>query len=121
MVCTQLFGLEHPMTQKLLMHKKFLHVRLHFGTMKRLWIIFSILSINWQQLFQNWLAQESTIIELREALKTIYPPNYLHDERELRAWRALLRAAGCREVTAFSKDQSEVLYSLIIVTKIDYC
>ena len=40
-------------------------------------------NINWRQLFQNWLAQESTIIELCEALKKIYPPNYLHDEREL--------------------------------------
>ena len=42
-------------------------------------------------------------------LKKIYPPNYLHNERELRAWHAMLRAAGYMEVTPFPKDQSEVM------------
>ena len=66
-------------------------------------------NIDWQQFFQLWLTQKSTIIELREMLKKIYPPDYLYSERELRAWRAMLKAAGCTEVTPFSKDQSEVI------------
>jgi hypothetical protein len=75
----------------------------------------TISNINWQQFFQNWLAQKSTIIELHDTLKKMYPPNYLHDERELRVWRAMLRAAECTEITPFSKDQSEVICLSIII------
>jgi hypothetical protein len=118
---TQLFGLEHPMTQKAINTQQIPTCSPTFWNNETLMDnIFNyhlrkrtLSNINWQQFFQNWLAQESTIIELREELKKIYPPNYLHDERELRAWRAMLRAAGCTEITPFSKDQSEVVYLLI--------
>jgi hypothetical protein len=69
----------------------------------------TISNINWQQFFQLWLAQKSTIIELCGMLKKIYLPDYLYNERELRAWRTMLRTTGCTEVTPFSKDQSEVM------------
>jgi hypothetical protein len=120
---TQLFGLEHPMTQKAIDAQQIPTCSPTFWNNEALMNnLFSyhlrkrtISNINWQQFFQNWLAQESTIIELHDTLKKMYPPNYLHDERELRAWRAMLRAAGCTEITPFSKDQSEVIFLLIII------
>ena len=68
----------------------------------------TIANINWQQLFQNWLNQPSTIIELRGMLQQLYPYNYTFNERELRAWHALLKAMRCVEITPYSKDQSDV-------------
>lgn len=38
---------------------------------------------------------------------TVYPYNHTFNEREPRAWRALLKAMGCVEITPYSKDQSE--------------
>ncbi|RHZ49726.1 hypothetical protein Glove_515g4 [Diversispora epigaea] len=54
-----------------------------------------------------WLNQHSTIIELHGKLKKLYPPNYILDDRELRAWKTMLKAVGCINITPFGKNESE--------------
>jgi hypothetical protein len=55
------------------------------------------------------LDQESDILELREAILDLYPPNYEIGDREWRAWRAFIRNAGCVNITPFKKEESEVI------------
>nr|CAG8640467.1 12107_t:CDS:2 [Entrophospora candida] len=111
----QLFGLEHPMTQKILLetkvpkctpvswnNEKIMNEIFNYHLKKR-----TISDIDWEHFFQSWQQQKSPIIELHGKLKKLYPINYLFDVRELRAWRAMLRATGCSEITPFSIDKSE--------------
>ena len=49
-----------------------------------------------------------TIIDLKSNLRMIYPQNYTFGEREFGAWRAMLRASGCTNVTPWTLDESEV-------------
>jgi hypothetical protein len=56
-------------------------------------------SIQWYQIFQSWMQQKSNIIELFTHISKIYNSNHEFQERELRAWRAMLRAAGCTNIT----------------------
>ena len=71
--------------------------------------------INWSKLFYQWL-KESTIIELQTSLTVLYPFNHKINDRELRAWKAMLRAVGCVEITPFNKEQSEVCEKNNIIT-----
>ncbi|CAG8730189.1 21031_t:CDS:2, partial [Rhizophagus irregularis] len=64
--------------------------------------------INWQLLFEDWCSEASTIIELRTKFKKLYPSNHDINDRELRAWKSILKNVGCTKVTPFNKEQSEV-------------
>ncbi|RIA82600.1 hypothetical protein C1645_862350 [Glomus cerebriforme] len=63
--------------------------------------------INWYSLFQEWKESDCQIIELHNRLSLIYPDDHIFSERELRAWRALLCATGCVNITPFGKEESE--------------
>ncbi|CAG8754993.1 2310_t:CDS:2, partial [Dentiscutata erythropus] len=67
---------------------------------------FIVTSIEWKKFFIFWQNQESNIIELTTQLKKIYPPGYTIKDRELRAWKALLRHTGCTNITPFGKDSA---------------
>ncbi|CAB4488471.1 unnamed protein product [Rhizophagus irregularis] len=54
--------------------------------------------------------QKSSIIELTQKLKEIYPVGYIIKDREFRAWKALLRHAGCIKITPFEKEDSELQF-----------
>ncbi|GET51064.1 hypothetical protein GLOIN_2v1767205 [Rhizophagus irregularis DAOM 181602=DAOM 197198] len=60
---------------------------------------------DWSNLFTNWYKQTNTIIQFPAILFQIYPENYQFQEKELGAWRAMLRASGCINITPFSKKQ----------------
>ncbi|PKC15139.1 hypothetical protein RhiirA5_349512, partial [Rhizophagus irregularis] len=42
-------------------------------------------SINWKNLFIKWQIKKSSIIELTQKLKEIYPVGYIIKDREFRA------------------------------------
>ncbi|RHZ80646.1 hypothetical protein Glove_134g144 [Diversispora epigaea] len=88
---TELFGLEHPIIQKIIHDKQYR----------------TISDINSKSFFIDWLNQHSTIIELHKKLQKLYPPNYIFDVRELCAWRTMLKAIGCINITPFEKNESE--------------
>ncbi len=69
----------------------------------------------WYQVFQNWARQKSNIIELFTHIGKIYNSIRKFHERELRAWRAMFRAAGCMNITPRDKEISNV--SLKIINK----
>ncbi len=64
--------------------------------------------VNWYSLFQEWKEDNCQIIELHSRLTLLYPDDYNFSEREVRAWRAMLRATGCVNITPFDKKESEV-------------
>ena len=68
----------------------------------------TISSVNWYTIFDTWREQESDIFELYSNLKMIYPSRHKFGDRELRAWQALLRAAGAHSITPFSSVESKV-------------
>ena len=63
-------------------------------------------SVEWRQVFQNWIQQKSSIIEIYAHLSKIYDADYEFQERELRAWHMMLRATGCTDITPYNKDIS---------------
>ena len=71
-------------------------------------------SVDWKKLFSDWLSEDSTIIELQIQFKNLYPPNYNISDRELHAWKSMLKNLGCTKITPFDKKQSEVSKSKII-------
>lgn len=77
----------------------------------------TLANINWRQFFISWAESDVTIIDLKSHLKTIYSHNYNFDEREFRAWKAMLHASGCTNVTPWSCDESEVnLYRILRIS-----
>ncbi|CAJ0827007.1 1080_t:CDS:2 [Entrophospora sp. SA101] len=62
--------------------------------------------VNWYKLFKNWSLQSSNIIEIRSELSCIYPSDYIFNDREYRAWRSLIKAAGGTNITPFNKKES---------------
>lgn len=66
-------------------------------------------NIEWHDLFNRWLDQNSDILELRKAILDLYPPDYEINDREWRAWRAFVRNAGCTNITPFKKGESKVI------------
>jgi len=60
---------------------------------------------DWTKLFTNWYKQNNTIIQFPDILFQIYPTNYHFQEKELNAWRAMLHASGCTNITPFTKKQ----------------
>ena len=75
----------------------------------------------WFRIFYRWLNQKSTIIEIKSFIHDVYNDNHEIGMRELRAWRAMFEATGCKNITPFEKDVSDasitiknchILYSL---------
>ena len=63
-------------------------------------------SVQWNQVFQNWIQQKSNIIELYTHLGKVYDLNYEISERELRSWRTMFRTLGCTNITPYNNDIS---------------
>jgi len=113
---TNLFGLEHPTTQKLLQQLQVPTCKPHQWNDKNVMISLyeyhlkrrTIIMVEWLQLFTLWLTKGNNIIELMTSFKKIYPQKYVFSERELQAWNSMLRAAGCSDVTPFDNDISPV-------------
>ncbi|KAF0528697.1 hypothetical protein F8M41_012998 [Gigaspora margarita] len=111
--CT-LFGLEHEQTKSEINNEQALACDVedwqNEPIMERLFNYhlkkFIVASIEWKSLFINWQNQDSNLIELTTQLKKIYPPGYTIKDRELRAWKALLRHTGCTNITPFGKDST---------------
>ncbi|CAG8456141.1 1685_t:CDS:2 [Scutellospora calospora] len=61
---------------------------------------------NWQNLFITWMRQVNSIIEFHNALSIIYPPTYKLSDTELRAWRVMLQACGCTDITPYPKTNN---------------
>jgi hypothetical protein len=78
----------------------------------------TIANVNWFYFFDTWKNQ-STIIELKMALQNFYPTNHVFNVREIAAWRAMLKATGCTEISPFEKEKSNVI-KLIIYDLIDF-
>ena len=72
-------------------------------------------SVEWCQVFQNWIQQKSNIIELYAHFGKIYDLDYEFQERELHAWRMMLRATGCTNITSYNKDISCVSINIYLV------
>ena len=72
-------------------------------------------SIEWRQVFQNWIQQKSNIIELYTHLSKIYDLDFEFQERELRAWHTMLRATGCTNITPYNKEISCVSINTSLV------
>jgi len=103
----KLFGLKNLFTQKLIQQN------LKPTCSPENWYIFSFLkavydynlkhrtlaNIEWYQFFESWAKSSNPIIELISSLEKLYPDGHQFSDRELEAWRAMLRAAGCHDVT----------------------
>ncbi|PKY13181.1 hypothetical protein RhiirB3_465254 [Rhizophagus irregularis] len=118
-----LFGITHPTIQAILQNppqNKILRI-----CMPDEWNNFEILQkafdrhikprkigttvlLNWQSFFIDWLSQESTIIQIPKTLQNIYPVDYQLQHKELCAWKAMLIACGCTNVTPFEKKKSDI-------------
>ncbi|RIA89453.1 hypothetical protein C1645_738624 [Glomus cerebriforme] len=66
----------------------------------------SVSGLNWNIFFIEWKQRSSSVIELSSHLTRIYPENYELIDRELRAWRSMMRKVGCMNITPFTKKQS---------------
>ncbi|CAG8475188.1 20168_t:CDS:2 [Racocetra fulgida] len=69
----------------------------------------------WHRVFQSWKQQKSNIIELHTHIRKTYGQDYEFRNRELWAWRAVFRAAGCTEITPCNKENSEVITNKLIL------
>ncbi|RIB19236.1 hypothetical protein C2G38_2036215 [Gigaspora rosea] len=111
----QLFGLDHQYVQKLIHELQVSTCSLSDWNNTNLMTLiykyhlkrYTYAQVNWQQLFDNWLLQESTVIELQLTLCNLYPKNYTLKDREYRAWESFLRHVGCVGITPFDKKQSK--------------
>ena len=78
----------------------------------------TISDINWYSLFQEWKENNCQIIELHNRLSLLYPNDYIFSERELRAWREMLHAMGCINITPFDKGESEVIFFILHIASV---
>jgi len=120
---TQLFGLEHQVTQMVLRqlqrsqvpsckpsqwNDKITMNALYEYHLKRR----TMANINWLDLFTQWADRENNIIEMNMSLAKLYPPHHQFSNRELQAWDSMFRAAGCTDITPFDGEISPVIISL---------
>ncbi|RIB00564.1 hypothetical protein C2G38_2233836 [Gigaspora rosea] len=63
---------------------------------------------SWPTLFYIWSQQKSSVIQFPLILQSIYEPNYIFQEKELRAWHAMFTACGCTNVTPVSEELSSI-------------
>ncbi|RHZ46345.1 hypothetical protein Glove_624g34 [Diversispora epigaea] len=106
-----LFGITHPIIQSILQQPP---NNCHICTPNE-WNNFDILQqafdhhikprkitttilLDWKKLFDDWLLQKSTIIQIPKWLQKIYPDNYQICEKELHAWKAMFKSCGCSNV-----------------------
>jgi hypothetical protein len=66
----------------------------------------------WHRVLHHWHNQKSTIIEIKSFICDVYNNNHEISTCELRVWRAMFEAIGCKNITPFEKDVSDV--SIII-------
>ncbi|RIB11452.1 hypothetical protein C2G38_2203373 [Gigaspora rosea] len=59
----------------------------------------TLADINWHTLFLNWHKNQNNIIELYSSLESLYSLDYQFSDRKIGAWRAMLRACGCHNIT----------------------
>ncbi|CAG8782562.1 13044_t:CDS:2, partial [Dentiscutata erythropus] len=50
----------------------------------------------------------------------LYPQQYIFKDHELRAWRALLKAASCHEITLFTNNKSKIAHSIKRYVHLEY-
>ncbi|CAG8765109.1 14893_t:CDS:2, partial [Dentiscutata erythropus] len=65
--------------------------------------------------WQTRKLKKSNIIKLTAKFKEIYSPNYIVKDRELRAWKALLRHTGCSNITPFGKESKVITKHILIM------
>ena len=70
----------------------------------------SVVRLNWHRFFIEWKEQESNIIELMVHLKPLYPPDYEFTDRELRAWRKMMKSVGCTNITPYKRQELKVIF-----------
>ncbi|CAG8536982.1 5575_t:CDS:1 [Cetraspora pellucida] len=64
--------------------------------------------LKWHSLFFNWLKEGHSIIQLDKVLQSIYLPTYQLQDKDICAWKAMLNACGCTNITPFTKDISQL-------------
>ncbi|CAB4435616.1 unnamed protein product [Rhizophagus irregularis] len=111
-----LFGIEHPITINVLKNYEKLPI-CSVNEWDNIEIITqafeqhlkrrTIADLNWHKFFIEWKEQESSIIEFMTHLKPLYPPNYEFTDRELRAWRKMMKSVGCTNITPYKKEESK--------------
>jgi hypothetical protein len=115
-----LFGIEHPITINVLKYYEKLpicsvnewdDIEIITQAFKQHLKRRTIADLNWHKFFIEWKEQESSIIELMSHLKPLYPPNYEFTDRELRAWRKMMKSVGCTNITPYEKEESKVSFS----------
>ncbi len=112
----KLFGLENLLTQKLIQKNlkptcssedwcniSFLKPIYDYNLKRR-----TLANVEWYQFFESWAKSKNPIIEFKSSLEELYPRGYEFSERELGAWKTMLRAAGCHDITPWSSNESEV-------------
>src|SRR3954451_2398306 len=58
-------------------------------------------------LLNGWV-KKVILLNLQQALGSIYPPDYKFGIREFRAWKQMMRLVGCTNITPFPKNTSQV-------------
>ncbi|CAB4473753.1 unnamed protein product [Rhizophagus irregularis] len=110
-----LFGIEHPVTINAL--KNYVESPIcsvnEWGNIevmsqafeKHLKRKISVVGLNWHKFFIEWKEQESNIIELIMHLKPLYPLDHEFTDRELRAWRKMMKSVDCTNITPYKKQE----------------
>lgn len=62
----------------------------------------------WYRVLRRWYNQKSTFIEIKSFIGDVYNDNHEISTRELRAWRIMFEAIGCKNITPFERDVSNV-------------
>jgi hypothetical protein len=68
----------------------------------------AVVGIDWYKFFISWKEQKATIIELTSHLKKIYPSEHVFTDRELNAWRKMMKKVGCVEITPYKRNELKV-------------
>ena len=110
-----LFGIENTITQRLIQATKIPSCSLSdWDSDVLMEKVFSyhlkrrtISNVDCHKFLSKW-QEQGTIIELHSNLKQLYPIDYKFSERELSAWRMMLRNIGCHDITPFSRQDSKV-------------
>jgi len=122
----QLFGLDNPKVQLLICQHHVPTCLLknwsNYELMKSLFDYHlkqkTLAVINWHSLFLNWHKSQTNIIEFYSSLEDIYPLlNYQFSDREIGAWRAMLRASGCYNITPWKSEESKVKFKPLKINK----
>jgi hypothetical protein len=72
--------------------------------------------VDWHNFLDEW-REQGTIIKLHSNLKQLYPIDHQLSERELNAWRMILRNIGCHNITPFLKQELKVKIKKNMISK----